>query len=167
MRTVPLLCVCGKSGVGKTTVVRATGLREVISYTTRPIREGEQDGYDYHFRTHEWMFEHRDLFKLDWKTFGEHIYGATDDDVNNCEIMVITLDSAIELRNLGVLVYIVWLDGPIRSSRNRKVDVDNGAELMAEVDRILVNDGSVERTAAELVRIQSSLIIVADALRND
>jgi guanylate kinase len=148
--------------VGKTTIVRASGLREVISYTTRPIRDGEKDGFDYHFRTHEWMNSHRDDFRLDWKTFGENIYGATDHDVKNCEIMVITLDSAIELRQLGVQVYIIWIDGPIREARNRNVNVANGAELMVEVDRRLANDGAVEKAADELVNIHRSLTMIAD-----
>lgn len=166
MRNLPLICVCGKSGVGKTTIVRASGLREVISYTTRPMREGEKDGHDYHFTSREWMLANRDKFQLDWKTFGDHIYGATDDDVNNCEIIVITLDSAVKLRKLGVLMYIIWVDGPIRQDRDRKVNVDNGPDLMKEVDRILVNDGTIEDAAMELVRIWSSLKTILECVNS-
>jgi len=164
MRDVPLICVCGKSGVGKTTVVRESGLREVISYTTRAMRPGEVDDYDYHFRSQEWMDTHRDKFKLDWKQFGEHTYGATDDDVLGLDVIVITLDSAIYLRNIGVLTYIIWLDGPIRMKRERSVNVANGPELMESVDRILTNEGTVEQLAEELRLIQSSLTIIADAI---
>ena len=44
----------GKSSSGKDTLYkelkkRFPGLRQVILYTTRPIREGEQDGVEYHF----------------------------------------------------------------------------------------------------------------------
>ncbi len=49
-----LLIVCGPSGVGKTSLCdalldRFEGLRFSVSYTTRPPREGENDGVDYHF----------------------------------------------------------------------------------------------------------------------
>ena len=163
---MPLLCVCGKSGVGKTTVVRASGLLEIISYTTRQKRPGEADGIDYHFHTHAWMNASRDLFKLDWKMFGENIYGATDYDVNNRDIMVITLDSAIELSKLGVLVYIIWLDGPIRTERGRDVNVDDSEELMKSVDCRMTNDGTVEELAEQIRVIHRSLKMVCDAIRD-
>ena len=164
MRKEPLICICGKSGVGKTTIVRESGLDEVISYTTRQMREGEIDGFDYNFRTHEWMNSNRGMFQIDWKTFGENIYGATDDDVKNRDVIVITLDSAIELRHLGILVYIIWMDGPIRQTRDRNVDVDNGDDLMKEVDLILVNDKTVGETAERLRTVKSSLTTICEAV---
>ena len=49
-----LYVVCGPSGVGKTSLVRAlvarrSGLALSVSYTTRPPRPGEQGGVAYHF----------------------------------------------------------------------------------------------------------------------
>ena len=49
-----LYVVCGPSGVGKTSLVRALvgrrpGLSLSVSYTTRPPRPGERDGVAYHF----------------------------------------------------------------------------------------------------------------------
>lgn len=54
-----LFVVMGKSASGKDTIYRylaadqSLSLREVVSYTTRPIRTGEQDGKAYHFVTEE------------------------------------------------------------------------------------------------------------------
>lgn len=45
----------GKSSSGKDTIFKALlsdktlGLQQIIPYTTRPVREGEQDGVEYHF----------------------------------------------------------------------------------------------------------------------
>ena len=42
----------GKSASGKDTFLRravAAGAKPIVSYTTRPIREGERDGVDYNF----------------------------------------------------------------------------------------------------------------------
>ncbi len=44
----------GKSSSGKDTLYkelkkRFPGLRQVILYTTRPVRDGERDGVEYHF----------------------------------------------------------------------------------------------------------------------
>lgn len=57
-----IYCVMGKSCSGKDTVYRRLTERHpelhvVVSYTTRPIREGEQDGVEYYFVDREKMKE--------------------------------------------------------------------------------------------------------------
>lgn len=50
-----IFCVMGKSATGKDTIYQkllhenALQLKRIIPYTTRPIREGEVDGREYHF----------------------------------------------------------------------------------------------------------------------
>lgn len=50
-----LFCVMGKSASGKDSLFKRLaadprlGLRTVVPYTTRPIRQGETDGVEYHF----------------------------------------------------------------------------------------------------------------------
>lgn len=50
-----IICLMGKSSSGKDTLYRnlmadeKLALRPIVSYTTRPIRAGEQDGVEYHF----------------------------------------------------------------------------------------------------------------------
>ena len=50
-----IFCVMGKSATGKDTIYQkllqknALQLKRIIPYTTRPIREGEEDGREYHF----------------------------------------------------------------------------------------------------------------------
>lgn len=52
-----LVTLTGPSGSGKTTLLNNLcdhhGFAPVISHTTRDIREGERNGYDYHFITKE------------------------------------------------------------------------------------------------------------------
>lgn len=50
--------VMGKSASGKDTIYKrlleeAPGLKTVVTYTTRPIRDGETEGVEYHFTTEE------------------------------------------------------------------------------------------------------------------
>lgn len=52
--------IIGKSASGKDTFLKklvACGERPVVSYTTRPMREGEQDGVDYYFVTPEGLHD--------------------------------------------------------------------------------------------------------------
>ena len=50
-----LYCIMGKSSTGKDTIFKrlleneSLGLNNLVSYTTRPIRENETDGVEYHF----------------------------------------------------------------------------------------------------------------------
>ena len=48
-------CIMGKSASGKDTIFKrlvqdeSLCLKTIVSYTTRPMREGEKDGEEYHF----------------------------------------------------------------------------------------------------------------------
>ena len=50
-----IYCICGKSSSGKDTVYKRLladkelGLNQLVTYTTRPIREGEVNGREYFF----------------------------------------------------------------------------------------------------------------------
>lgn len=54
-----IFCVMGKSATGKDTIYQkllnesTLELKRIIPYTTRPIREGEVEGREYHFCTEE------------------------------------------------------------------------------------------------------------------
>ncbi len=81
-RGIPFV-VAAPSGTGKTTVcqcvVAVDGLIEFsVSHTTRPQREGEVDGSDYHFVTRE-GFERliaEDAF-LEWAIYNGNHYGTS------------------------------------------------------------------------------------------
>ncbi len=50
-----IYCICGKSSTGKDTVYKRLlsdkdlNLHQLVTYTTRPIREGEENGREYYF----------------------------------------------------------------------------------------------------------------------
>ena len=65
----------GKSASGKDTIYKRLKelkpeWKEVTPYTTRPIREGETEGVEYHFVSNEQM----DQFKRDGKIIEERVY---------------------------------------------------------------------------------------------
>lgn len=48
-----LICICGKSASGKNTICKELekmyGYKRLVTYTTRPMHTGEEDGVDYNF----------------------------------------------------------------------------------------------------------------------
>lgn len=57
MDKIKLIILCGKAGAGKDAILHhvmklyPTAFNEIVSCTTRPPREGEVDGVNYHFLT--------------------------------------------------------------------------------------------------------------------
>ena len=64
-----LFVIMGKSATGKDSIYheivkRCPQLKEIITYTTRPMREGETYGKEYYFVTKEEMYEMRENGKI-------------------------------------------------------------------------------------------------------
>ncbi len=61
-----IFCIMGISGAGKTTIARKVAkklkMNLVISYTSRPIREGEVANVDYHYVDNKYFEENKDDF---------------------------------------------------------------------------------------------------------
>lgn len=57
MKKIKILAICGKAGAGKDTLLRLIvdnfKIHEIISCTTRPMREGEKEGINYYYLTKE------------------------------------------------------------------------------------------------------------------
>jgi guanylate kinase len=134
-----LLIVCGPSGVGKTSLTRellerTPRLRLSISYTTRPPRDGEADGVDYHFVDHATFEEKRETGVFaEWAEVHGNYYGtpksaiedawADDEDV----IFDIDYQGARQLKDafptaLGVLVIPPSMDELEDRLRGRDTD---------------------------------------------
>lgn len=126
-----LFYMIGKSSTGKDTIYREVisrsdlNLNPLVMYTTRPIREGETDGKEYHFVDEnvlkELENEGRVIEKRAYHTIhGIWTYFTVDDehaDLNRKDYLAIgTLESYAQIRNyygekLVVPVYIQVEDG--------------------------------------------------------
>jgi len=88
-RTGQLFVISAPSGVGKTTLVRSL-LRELpelrfsVSSTTRPPRQGEVDGKDYHFMTREVFLAGIKAGRfLEWAEVHGEYYGTDRQKLDN------------------------------------------------------------------------------------
>lgn len=84
-----LLIIIGPTAVGKSSIIdRALKefprLRDIITYTARPMRSGESEGNPYHFVTED---RFRELiasnFFLEWAVVHGRLYGTPRDQIEN------------------------------------------------------------------------------------
>ncbi len=120
-----LFVVSAPSGTGKTTVVEklAEGLPGVElsrSYTSRPAREGERDGVDYHFISRE-RFEAMIAAGefLEWADVFGNYYGTCAADTERLlaqgrdVILVIDVQGAAQVRARGLALVSIFVLPPI------------------------------------------------------
>lgn len=129
-----LFVVSAPSGAGKTSLLAAAleldpRLCVSVSHTTRPMREGEQDGVNYHFVTHE-QFEdmiEKGVFLEHARVF-DNYYGTSGD----------------------------WVDEQLRGGRDVILEIDwQGAQqirrLRPEVVSVFIAPPSLEALKGRLV----------------
>jgi guanylate kinase len=121
-----LVIVSAPSGAGKTTVVRELvsrmqkymPIQQVVTYTTRELRNGEKQGVDYHVISVT-DFEHKikEGFFLEWSTAYDAYYGTPDSVLDDMArgitcILVIDRGGARQIKGLVKDAMTVWLTVP-------------------------------------------------------
>ena len=111
-----IFIIMGKSATGKDTVAaklrtrleeKGVVLKEIVDYTTRPMRENEVDGEDYHFATEAGLQELKDQGKVIecrcYQTIhGPWYYFNVDDGQFDTEedcLMISTIEGFAQIRN--------------------------------------------------------------------
>lgn len=109
-----IFLLMGKSTSGKDTIYKyliqdeELGLKKIVPYTTRPMRDGEKDGAEYYFKNEQEYLQLKDADKIiEERTYhtkyGEWRYFTVDDgqiDLANGDYLVIgTLESYCSFRD--------------------------------------------------------------------
>ena len=178
-----LFCIMGKSAAGKDTIFKKLtqdenlDLKRVVSYTTRPMREGEQEGVEYHFVTAQRLEELQKEGKViecrDYSTVhGIWSYFTVDDgqvnfSLNQDSIIIGTLESYQKIRTYFgkahvIPLYIHVADG-LRLERALERERQQEEPGYAEMCRRFLADAqdfSEEKMAAcEIDRIYENIDI--------
>jgi guanylate kinase len=172
--------ITGPSGVGKGTLIarlleRVPDLELSISATTRPPREGEVDGRDYHFLTPE-EFDRRVQAEdfLEFATYSGQRYGTLRSEVRRrleagrSVVLEIEVQGASQVRAAMRESVQVFIAPPrpevlLERLRGRGTDSEEAIEARLKVaeqelaaqgdfDHLVVND-DLERASAELEEI--------------
>ena len=178
-----LFCIMGKSASGKDTIFKKLtqdenlDLKRVVSYTTRPVREGEQEGVEYHFvtaqRLEELQKEGKVIERRDYSTVhGIWSYFTVDDgqvnfSLNQDSIIIGTLESYQKIRTYfgkaNVIPLYIHVEDGLRLERALERERQQEEPGYAEMCRRFLADAqdfSEEKMAAcEIDRIYENIDI--------
>lgn len=178
-----LFCIMGKSASGKDTIFKKLtqdenlDLKRVVSYTTRPMREGEQEGMEYHFVTAQRLEELQKEGKViecrDYSTVhGIWSYFTVDDgqvnfSLNQDSIIIGTLESYQKIRTYfgkaNVIPLYIHVEDGLRLERALERERQQEEPGYAELCRRFLADAqdfSEEKMAAcEIDRIYENIDI--------
>lgn len=159
-----LLVVSGPSGAGKGTVVKGLLARDPalwvsVSWTTRPAREGEVEGVDYHFVSREEFLAHRDAGGfLEWFEVHGDLKGTPRSpvrahlDAGDDVLLEIDAQGALEVRRQFPEALLVFVLPPSREEQRRRL-VGRGTDSPEAIERRLV-DAVAEEALGERFDVQ-------------
>ena len=165
-----LLVLMGKSCSGKDTIanelVNKHGYENFVSYTTRPMRDGEVQDQTYHFISEdEFISKINDGFFLEYRKYlsasGLWYYGTAKEDYqkNSKMVSILTPDGVNTLISKGINPKVIYIyanqitiknrllkRGDNKEEAERRMKADNvdfrGAEMLA--NRIIYNNEGKE-----------------------
>ena len=169
-----VIAIVGQTASGKTTLARyleSTGFQRIVTYTTRPMRDGEKDGSDYHFlqeaqflkMLEEGFFaEHTDYHAK----FGHVCYGTGRESLEASEqrrkVIVLNPCGVMALKDAGYDIFVVYLDIDQATLMRRAL---NRGDSPAEIGRRIAEDARLFR-ALEAGNYDNLRITDAELLPN-
>lgn len=169
-----MIVLVGESASGKSSIekylVDYYGYKKVVSYTTRPPRNGEIDGVDYHFiDTEKFLKLKLDGFFAETAVYRDWYYGTAKEDCTDDKIAVLTphgLRQVSKINGINItsfyikvsrrdrLIKILQRGDSIEEAYRRSLsDVGQFDGVEDEVDYIVYNDGykmSIAEMAQEI-----------------
>ena len=164
-----LFVLSAPSGAGKTTLGtmlldQLEGLQLSISYTTRQMRPGEQDGHDYHFvpeQRFRSMIDNAEF--VEWARVHDNYYGTALADIEKlCDqgrdvLLDIDVQGAAQLRDKGIPAVFIFIAPPsfeALEQRLRRRDSDDATTIEKRIKNA--------RTELEQARLYDYIVINDD-----
>lgn len=135
-----MVVIVGESGGGKSSVAKMLadkyGYKNVVTYTTRPMRTGEIDGVDYHFVDERQLNKMQDSLGLETNYRGWH-YATDINDLTDDSVVVVTPSGLRELKRKGFIFKSIYLNVP---RRDRLIQLLNRGDDIEEAYRRSLSD---------------------------
>tara|TARA_R110002072_G_scaffold4174_5_gene29544 strand:+ start:54703 stop:55278 length:576 start_codon:yes stop_codon:yes gene_type:complete len=173
-----LVVISGPSGAGKTSVCRDLkqnpNVEFSVSATTRAMREGEQDGIDYHFLTRE-DFARRiqENQFLEWATYNGNLYGTPrwpmDAALARGKTFLVEIEVAgtRQLRERAVPGFYLFIAPPSIEELRRRL-VHRGSNEAEEIEqRVRIAEQEIIAARTEVAGAPLYDVIVENAVLED
>lgn len=146
-----LIAICGKSAAGKDTLLQGmlevigNEAHEVISHTTRPPREGEVNGKNYHF-IDDYHFTLKEMKgqMLEVASYREWRYGTAIDALDKDKINIGVFNrkgiESLEKQSDKVDVYIVYMTASSKTRLLRSLHREENPDVDEIVRRYLADE---------------------------
>lgn len=148
MNKYKVIAICGKSASGKDTLLRNImmnypWLHKIINTTTRPPRENEVDGKDYHFLSLE-EFAHQGVMgeMIEITQFREWFYGTSLKDLSEDEINIGVFNPAgvyALMQRKDVDLYMVQVEASAKTRLLRSLTREDNPDVDEIVRRYLAD----------------------------
>ena len=142
-----LIVLCGKTCSGKTTIADILssdyGYKKIVTYTSRPPRQGEIDGYTYHFITDEEFHKKiKEGFFLEYKSYtvadgSIWFYGSPKEEFYNDEnsVIILTPDGYEDFLKLNIPHKSIYIYANIDTIKERLISRgDDKAEAQRRIE---------------------------------
>lgn len=167
---INVVTIIGKTASGKDKIVNELvskhGFKKVITYTTRPMRKGEEQDITYHFVSDEdFKQKINEEFFAEWKSYitaeGVWYYGSALKDIKNADdksVIILTpqgyrdIKGKVNCKVVSIYLYannatikkrlMARCDDPKEAERRVLHDNEDFKGIENEVDRIVYNNES-------------------------
>jgi guanylate kinase len=132
-----MLVMAGASASGKTEIakiiIKKYGFKKMVTYTTRPMRDGEVNGVDYHFITQvDFLEKLKNNEFLETTFYNHNYYGTAFKDADFKKVLIVDTNGAnILYKKMPQAVTIFFLQAPkeVRTKRmvlrgDKQIDID-------------------------------------------
>lgn len=161
---INIIVLVGESASGKSSIEKEMtnrGYKRVISYTSRPRRENEVDGIDYHYITkEEFKVKIKEGFFAEHTCYRDWLYGSSKQDCTNDKIIVTNPHGLRQLRKLpeiNITAFYIKTDERTRFIRMLK----RGDEIFECIRRIFSDQGvfqNIEEDCDHVIDGEESVI---------
>ena len=181
-----MIVLVGKTASGKNYIrdlLIEKDIQPVVTYTTRPMREGEVDGKTYHFlsqedfqkKIKEGFFFESTAYQMKDKTW---YYGSRFEKEDNNKVIILNpegVDEITKAKDLNVKPVVFYIEAPDEILRERlrnrgddmdkaelrlKIDNRDFKDIHSKVDLIIRNDGrlSAEQMVDRIMDFHDKMI---------
>jgi len=154
-----MLIIVGKSATGKTQIVNELvknyNMEKLVTYTTRPMRDGETYGTDYYFISKDdFLNKIKNGFFLEYVVYNGNYYGTSFSDLADNKVVILEPNGLKNYLNKNIKnLFVVFL----RCSKEvLRLRMKKRNDSETDIEKRLLND---EEAFKDLLAIKPNLTI--------